>query len=120
MNTSNTPMGGLLQGLQERAKELICLYRVDEILHSEESSQSEKLQQLVEAIPAGWQYPDFCEARAVLSGKVCETAGFSETPWILTAPLTLRSEVVGSLDVVYLEEMAEADEGPFLEEERKL
>lgn len=120
MNTSNSNMGGLLQGLQERAKELICLYRVEEILHTKESSQSEKLLQIVEAIPQGFQYPDLGEARIVLSGRIYETAGFSEMPWILSAPLTLRSEVVGSLDVVYLEEMAKRDEGPFLEEERKL
>jgi len=120
MNTSDLPMGGLLQGLQERAKELICLYSVDEALHNEEVSSDNKLQQIVEAIPPGWQYPDFCEARLVLSGKVHETSEFSETPWRLSAPLTLRGEVVGSLDVVYLEQTVEEDEGPFLAEERKL
>lgn len=120
MSTSPSPIEGILRGLQERAKELTCLYGVDEILRSKEMSRDERLRQIAEVLPGGLQYPERSAARVVISDTAYESPGFLETPWILTAPLTVRGDVVGSLTVAYLEETAPEDEGPFLEEERKL
>ncbi|MBZ0251952.1 MAG: hypothetical protein K8I02_01315, partial [Candidatus Methylomirabilis sp.] len=110
----------LLKDLVERAKELDCLYRADELLNRFETSPEEVFGQLVQAIPAGWQYPDACRCRLRLPGAVYQGQGFYETPWSLSAPITSHGQVVGDLAVVYTSPCPTADQGPFLKEERRL
>ena len=120
MASEETPIQQLVESLQERAKELNCLYRVDEILVAPERSIAEVCHQIVEALPPGWRYPEACAVRLSLREHRCQTAGFKETPWFLTAPVLAEGQEVGRLSVHYAEEKPPADEGPFLKEERKL
>ena len=60
MSSSETPIQQLVESLQERAKELNCLYRVDEILAEPTRPIAEVCQQLVESVPPGWKYPEVC------------------------------------------------------------
>ncbi len=108
-----------LEDLQERAKELNCLYRVDEIL-SGRREQEATFQDLIAAIPPGWKYPEICQARLVLRGRTFEPDGYVVTPWSLTAAIAWRGEAAGEITVSYTEERPPADEGPFLKEERRL
>ncbi|HEX6861551.1 MAG TPA: PEP/pyruvate-binding domain-containing protein, partial [Thermoanaerobaculia bacterium] len=105
---------------QERAKELNCLYRIDEILARTEAPTDELLQNVVAAIPPGWQYSGLCEARLAVDGRIWQTPGFEPTPWMQSSPVVVQGEEAGRLEVVYREAMPAADEGPFLAEERKL
>jgi hypothetical protein len=120
MASQETPIQQLVESLQERAKELNCLYRIDEILYDPTRSLADVCHQLVEAIPSGWKYADVCAARLSLRGSRCQTANFKETPWFLTAPVLVEGQRVGKLSVHYTEERPPTDEGPFLKEERKL
>ncbi|MGW8268299.1 MAG: hypothetical protein ACWGSQ_18170, partial [Longimicrobiales bacterium] len=120
MNAPNQALDDILRGLQERAKELLCLYQVGEILRSEDIPWDDKLRQMMEAIPPGWQYPEVCEARVSFGSQRFESAGFRHTPWVMQEPIKIRGEEVGALEVAYTEERPAADEGPFLREERKL
>jgi len=120
MNTPNPALDNILRGLQERAKELLCLYQVGEILRSSQMPWDEKLTRIMEAIPPGWQYPEVCEARVTFGGQTFQSPGFTESPWIMQEPIRIRGEEVGLLEVVYTEERPASDEGPFLREERKL
>ncbi|MBN2445470.1 MAG: pyruvate, phosphate dikinase, partial [Phycisphaerae bacterium] len=45
---------------------------------------------------------------------------FRETEWMLGAPVRVYGAQVGTLQVAYVQQMPQADEGPFLKEERKL
>ncbi len=110
----------LIHSLRERAKELSCLYRVDEILGPPDADLSKVAHQLIEAIPPGWQFPEICRARLVLHGVVHAPPGFVPTPWVQSAPILALGEPVGDLEVYYLQEKPATDEGPFLREERKL
>lgn len=117
---SDPRIDAILHELQERAKELNCLYRVDEILARAETPADELLQSVVAAIPPGWQYPGLCEARLLVDGRTFQTPGFEPTPWMQSAPVVVQGEEAGRLEVIYREAMPAADEGPFLAEERKL
>jgi hypothetical protein len=110
----------VLWSLQERAKELNCLYRVDEILGARELPADEVLSAVVEAIPSGWQYPASCQAELVLRGQVHRSPGFEQSAFTQTAPVLLQGEPVGTLTVSYRAALPAADEGPFLKEERRL
>jgi hypothetical protein len=120
MSQDETPIQQLLESLQERAKELNCLYRVDEILSDLDRPLGEICRLLVDAMPDGWKYPDECVARLNIGEHRCQTEGFHETPWALTAPIKVEGQTVGTLSVYYTDEKPLADEGPFLKEERKL
>jgi hypothetical protein len=110
----------LLYALKERAKELNCLYEVEGLFSTPDASLSAILEGIVRAIPAGWQYPDVCQARIAYGDQSFQSPNFKETPWVQSADITVQDEVVGKISVSYTEERPMADEGPFLREERKL
>jgi len=110
----------ILESLIERAKELNCLYRVDEILNQKDVSLEIVVDQIVDAIPPGWQYPEICTGMVSLSGEVSAPSTFTETEWCLTSTIVALGENVGTITVCYTEERPKADEGPFLAEERRL
>ncbi len=113
-------MEEILQGLQERAKELFCLYRVGDLLRAADLPWEKRLQQAIEAIPQGWRYPEVCEARLEIGAREFRTPGFRETPWTLEAKVELRDGTLGRLQVAYTQERPPRDEGPFMVEERRL
>ena len=120
MNRPERPMDSLLHDLQERAKELHCLYRVDDVLARTDVAVDDVVRGVLAAMPQGWQYPASCVARAVLGQRSYEPEAFVASRWVQTAPIAVQNERVGQLEVYYLEECPMADEGPFLWEERKL
>jgi hypothetical protein len=68
MGGADKPMDEILLALQERAKELHCLYRVDEILSRQDVDRDDALREMIRVLPAGWQFPTACQARLVLDG----------------------------------------------------
>ncbi|MFN2251562.1 MAG: PEP/pyruvate-binding domain-containing protein [Anaerolineae bacterium] len=107
----------LLLELQERAKELNTLYRVEEILRDDTRPIEETLQLVVGTLPPGWQYPEVCEAAIRYEGKTYSSSDFNKTPWLLSVDIVVQERAVGRLRVYYTERMPDADQGPFLKEE---
>ena len=118
--TDADPTERILQSLRERAKELNCLYEVEEILGRLDAPEDEVFQGIIAAIPAGWQYPSLCRVRIVVGDTAYASARFSETPWSIGADLLEDEVAAGRIDVFYAEGAPEADEGPFLKEEVRL
>jgi pyruvate,water dikinase len=114
------PIDQLIHDLKERAKELNCLYQVQELIGTPEISIDELCQGIVKILPPGWQYPDVCEAKITYAGKTYQTPGYKEAPWLQNANISVQDETVGKISVCYIEERPASDEGPFLKEERKL
>ena len=110
----------LIIDLKERAKELNCLYEVEEIMSKPNLPLEEVFRRIVNTLPAGWQYSDTCQARIVYGDFEVQTEGFQNSPWVQHADILVQDEVVGRISVCYTEERPPADEGPFLKEERKL
>ena len=110
----------LLWALQERAKELNCLYQVEELLNRPDAPLEQVFRGVLEAIPPGWQYPDVCQAKVEYDGIAYTPPAFVETPWAQSAGIIVHDREVGRISVYYTEEMPPADEGPFLKEEGKL
>jgi len=110
----------LLTSLQERAKELNCLYEVEQILARLDLPLEDAFRQVVEVIPPGWQYPDICRAMITYDDRVFTKEEFRATPWVQSSDIVVQGAVVGSLSVWYIEERPEEDIGPFLNEEERL
>jgi len=106
--------------LDLRVKEINCLYSISYYVGKEYLRLEEKLQNIVDLIPSGWQYPEISCARIVLEGKEYETARFQETSWRQASDIIVEGETAGTVEVHYLEEEPQSFEGPFLKEERSL
>ncbi len=110
----------LIRFLQEREKELTCIYRLEETLNRDDSTPAEVCRAAVDAIPPAWQYPAICRARVVLQGEEFKSDDFKETRWVQSCDIKIQDNVIGSVSVYYTEEMPPAGDGPFLKEEAKL
>lgn len=106
--------------LAERVKELTCLYGIAQVAAQPGISLEEIIGGIVELLPPAWQYPETAFARIILDGLSYTTEGFGECGQKQTAEIIVDGMPRGVVEVVYLEEKAELDEGPFLKEERKL
>jgi pyruvate,water dikinase len=120
MSKEKQSVDRLIWGLQERAKELNCLYKIEELMNKPDSHIDDVCQRIVEAIPPGWQYPDICIAEVKLEEKSYYSPDFKPTPWVQSADIMVQDQKVGEINVYYTKEMPKADDGPFLKEETKL
>lgn len=110
----------LIDALQERAKELNCLYRIEEAINTPNVSIEDVIRNTIDAIPPGWQYVDICEVKIVLEDNIYTSSDFIETEWVLSTDIKVQDHIVGSLNIYYTDKRPNADEGPFLKEEIKL
>ena len=108
------------KALLERIKELKCLYNIAEISNRPEIALDELFQESVSLLPLGWQYPEITGSRITVDGKVYSTKNFKETKWMQREDIHTTNEIFGTVEVCYLKEKPDENEGPFLEEERKL
>lgn len=110
----------LIHDLRKRTQELNCLYVFSRLVETPRISLARMCQGAAGLLPPAWQYPETACARIVLEDQEFKTEGFRETPWRQVCDIRLRGERIGSVEVCYLEERPESDEGPFLKEERSL
>ena len=110
---------GLLRDMQERVKELRCIYGVAKSTQTRNTLE-EMFQDTVALIPPAWQYPEITRARICFDGKEYVSEVFQETPWKQVSNIVVAGKKQGIVEVYYVEEQPELDEGPFLKEERHL
>lgn len=106
--------------LAERVKELTCLYGIAQIAGEPGISLDEVLKHIVELLPPAWQYPEIAVARIALDGIAYAIPGFRECRQAQTAEIIVGGASRGVVELVYIEEKPDLDEGPFLKEERSL
>ena len=110
----------LLEALAERIKEQTCLYSISQLAQEPEAT----LQGILSATPpvlcAGWKHSDSACARILYEGRTFAMENYAETPWKMSAPLTVNGVQAGMIDVCYLDEKPQEDEGPFTNAEREL
>jgi predicted nucleotidyltransferase len=105
---------------RERAKELECLYKVEDLLLDPSGDIQGICREIIKAIPPAWQYPEVCQVKIALNDDIYESPDFREAPWCQGAEINVSGETVGSIKVYYVKKMPQEDEGPFLKEETKL
>ncbi|MBD3370166.1 pyruvate, phosphate dikinase [Candidatus Fermentibacteria bacterium] len=110
----------LLDSLKERAKELSCLYSIEELVRDADMPIDRILSRVVEVMPEGWLHPERCHARIRFEGEVFASDGFVERDDRLTVPISVQDQVLGTIEVSYDRDMPEHDMGPFLKEELTL
>jgi hypothetical protein len=104
---------------KERLKELACINRTTQILKGGKSLD-ETFQQIVKILPQSWQYPERTVARICYAGKEYLSQHFRKTEWCQQQAFQTINGEEGTIEVFYLQEFRQLDEGPFLKEERDL
>ncbi|HKJ06971.1 MAG TPA: PAS domain S-box protein [Flavobacteriaceae bacterium] len=108
-----------MRALNERIKELKCLYNISSLIRNKETI-NELLQEAVNIIPEGWQHPEITSAKIQFENHEYISQNFKESKWRQSADIIIDSEKKGLIDVYYAEQRPKLDEGPFLKEERNL
>ena len=106
--------------LDERVKELNCLYGISSLIEKPDISLYEIIQGVADLIPPSWRYPEIACSRIIFEDKEYKTGNFKETAWKQSSEIFATNKRMGVLEICYLEEKPEIDEGPFLKEERNL
>ncbi len=106
--------------LDERVKELKCLYSISAFVEKPGISLDEILQGVIDLIPSSGYYPEAHCYRILLNGKDYQTTNFKETNRKLISNIFAQDKIMGSIEVCDLEEKPEIDQGLFLKEERGL
>ncbi|MGS2743294.1 EAL domain-containing protein [Halomonas sp. LS-001] len=108
------------QQLRKRIKEQSCIRHVAEILLNPEDPLEEMLQTVADVLPPGWQYPEIAAARITFDDRAYTSKGFRQSIWQQREAIIVGDRSAGTVDIFYLDERPEANEGPFLKEERAL
>jgi len=96
---------------QERIKELQCLYGIVAVAERPEISLDELYQEVVNLLPASWQYPEITCARIIIDNKKFKTKNCRDTKWKQSSDIKVHGAKAGTVEVSYLEARPELDEG---------
>jgi len=106
--------------LGERVKELKGLYGTSQLIADPDNTLDDVFKGAVDLIPPSWQYPEITCARITFEDKQFKTPNWKKSKWIQSTDIATKKEKGGVIEVAYLEQKPEIDEGPFLKEERNL
>lgn len=109
-----------ISGLKERAKELKCLYAVEELLKNNEQDLKTVFTELLNIIPTGWQFTTVCECRIIYEGEHFISDDFRETDWMQTAEINIDGNIAGEVQVCYTQLIRLTGDSQFVPEEQKL
>ncbi|MDH3886117.1 MAG: hypothetical protein OET63_17985 [Desulfobacterales bacterium] len=113
-------LGDVSNQLGERLRELNCLYDISSLRNGANFSLDDVLQAVVDFIPPAIQYPEITCARIMFDHYLFKTKNFKDTKWKLSQEIKVNNERIGALEVCYLEEKQELEEGPFHKEAKNL
>jgi signal transduction histidine kinase len=105
--------------LQERVKELECLYELSRIALEDENNLEAILSKTILIMPKAMQHPKFAESRIVIGKDIHATPRFNKSVHKLSATLMLGKSVRGKVEVGYRRKIGN-NKAPFLPEEKKL
>ncbi len=110
----------LINGLNERAKELNCLYRVNEILNNQRLSLPEIFNELVKVVPSGWQFSDSCKARIIYEDHSFQEDDFFSSSICQNSIIKVNGKKIGRIEIYYSNDVGSGKHGYFLEKEEQL
>jgi len=114
----------LMYALSERVKELNCLYSIADLI-GRANTLEEILCETVDLLPHAWQIPEVACARIILKDQEFKSKNFTtnvgeKSSCKQISDIMAHGKKVGVVEVYYIDDRPERDEGPFLREERNL
>jgi len=106
--------------LQERVKELNCLYSISQVVETKDFNLDILMQHIVDIIPPSFQYPDITCVKISVNGAVNKSKNYKKTKWRLSFPIYVHKQESGRLDIALTKNKLSSDGKIFLDEERTL
>ncbi len=107
-----------IDDLQERIKELGCLYEISNIAATSKGSLDDTLQSIVEVLPKAWLYPKDAVAQLTLGTKTFNSGSVPPQSVSQKSPIEVNNEYRGVLAIHYdAQQLSQRD---FLSEEKSL
>jgi PAS domain S-box-containing protein len=103
--------------LNERVKELSCLYKISDIIEDYGNSVNEIYGNAVKVIAQGMRYADYTCVRITIDGNEYKTDNFQETELRLSRDIVVLEKVVGAIDIFLLKDFSDPGQELFLKEE---
>jgi hypothetical protein len=113
-------LGYVSNKLEARVKEIKCLYDISSLRDGTNFSLDGILQGIVDFIPSAIPHPEIACARILFNRYNFTTTNFKDTKWKLSQEIKVNNERIGALEICYLEEKPELEEGSFIEETKNL
>ena len=106
--------------LNQRIRELKAVQHISALSDSVNLPLEDFYAYVLKVIVSGLRYPHIACAGLQLGEKQYTTDRFNTSPWKIGLALADQNKMFGYLTVYYLEELPEADNGPFTREEQNL
>jgi PAS domain S-box-containing protein len=106
--------------LNERFRELDCLYTISETFHNKALTKLEKLEACVQIIPNGMQFPQIANCKIQIKENEFLSVNYHKSKWFLRQLIIINGEEIGSIEVGYFDTNRDIKENPFINEEVKL
>jgi nitrate/nitrite-specific signal transduction histidine kinase len=106
--------------LNERMKELHCLYTISACLTKRELTLEQKFDLVVKEMPRGWQYPKATCVRLIFKNQEYTSPNFRQTQPKQSAVIYADGKQVGLLEVFLLPQLNHNGKQLFLNEEQEL
>ncbi|NQU27193.1 MAG: hypothetical protein HQ528_02775, partial [Candidatus Marinimicrobia bacterium] len=90
MNDKVHAVEDLVVNLRERAKELNCIYHIEELVQEKENNFAAIFTNSVNIISQAMQYPKLCQARIIFQGNEYTSIDFAPTEWNLSSRLFVQ------------------------------
>ena len=119
MKTEENKINHLIDDLNERNKELNCLYKIDDLLKNAEQPINEALNELINIIPSGFRYSDICGVKITYNDYEAKSDNYINTALKLQTPLWVEDKNAGNITIVYVKPVR-SEKGIFLSQEYKL
>lgn len=107
--------------LGKLVKEINYAFTLSNILDNDKAPLDQIIQQTLDVIPAAMRFSDAAFARIVLGNQEYKTGNYAPSNWMYSTEVTASDEMVGSVEVGYLEEKPfSVPNSPFNNEEKAL
>ncbi len=104
-----------------QSRELQTIFQIAKLLAHQELPFAQVLQRVAEELPRGFKYEEVCRARILFKDVHYESSDFHPSTWTLRAPILVKGETLGEVEVVYLENRSSrAPDSPFHLDQKKL
>ena len=88
--------------LNERNKELHCLYSISRLINDPANSMDDYFNQTITILANAMQYPDKACGRIKYKDRDYATQNFKETEWKQTSDIVVNDEIIGSVEIYYV------------------
>ncbi|MGI5899617.1 MAG: PEP/pyruvate-binding domain-containing protein [Christensenellales bacterium] len=106
--------------LTERAKELECIYAVDEVLQDKTLTISQAMSALTQVIPPGFTCPKACRVRILLNGNIYSQPDFERAEILHSTPIITDANEAGHIQQGYIKALLGDCDGALLDSEIRL